>query len=103
MAVGDSIEIRLFDNGVVDGDSISLFLNGQLLEKNIGLTTRAHLIKLSVKDLTETSELTMVAENMGAIPPNTAMMIVVSGEERYQVRMESTENSSAMIRLKKKK
>lgn len=101
--IGDSIEIRLFDNGVVDGDSIAVFLNNQLIEKNIGLTTRSHDIRLAVKDIPDNSEFTMVAENMGSIPPNTAMMIVLVGEERYQVRLESTESSSAMIKLVKKK
>lgn len=101
--IGDSIEIRLFDNGVVDGDSIAVFLNNQLIEKNIGLTTRSHDIKLAVKDIPDNSEFTMVAENMGSIPPNTAMMIVLVGEERYQVRLESTESSSAMIKLLRKK
>lgn len=100
---GDSIEIRIFDNGVVDGDSVSLFLNNQMLAKNIGLLSRAYTLKLAVNSLGESSELTMVAENMGTIPPNTAMMIVLSGEERYQVRLESTESTSAMIRFVKKK
>lgn len=100
---GDSIEIRLFDNGVVDGDSISLFLNNELLVKNIGLTARAYVVKLAVNSLPDNAELTMVAENMGSIPPNTALMIAVSGDQRYQARLESTEQSSAMIRLLKRK
>jgi hypothetical protein len=43
----------------------------------------------------------MVAENLGAIPPNTSYMVAVVGEKKYDAQLASTESSSAMIRLKK--
>jgi len=48
---GDSIELRFYDNAEVDGDSISLFLNGKLIFEHIRLTAVAYTIKLSVNDL----------------------------------------------------
>jgi hypothetical protein len=32
---GDSIELRFYDNAEIDGDSIAIFLNGQMLEQHI--------------------------------------------------------------------
>ena len=98
---GDSVELRFYDNAEIDGDSISLFLNDRLLFTHVRLTDKAYTIKLSLKDLQDTNELTMVAENLGAIPPNTSYMVVLVGEKRYEAKLASTENSSAMIRLKK--
>jgi hypothetical protein len=98
---GDSIELRFYDNAEVDGDSISLFLNGKMIFEHIRLTEKAYTIKLSVNDLQPENELTMVAENLGAIPPNTSYMVAVVGDKRYDAQLASTENSSAMIKLKK--
>lgn len=98
---GDSIELRFYDNAEVDGDSISLFLNGKLIFEHIRLTEKAYVVKLSVNDLPEDNELIMVAENLGSIPPNTSYMVAQVGDKRYDAQLASTENSSAMIRLKK--
>lgn len=99
---GDSIELRFYDNAEIDGDSISLFLNDKLIFQHIRLTGNAYSIKLAVSELNDTNELTMVAENLGSIPPNTSYMLVIVGENRYDARLESTEGSSAMVRFVKK-
>jgi len=98
---GDSIELRFYDNAEVDGDSISLFLNEKLIFQNIRLSEKAYTIKLSVDELGAENELTMVAENLGAIPPNTSYMVALVGDKRYEAKLASTENSSALIKLKK--
>lgn len=100
---GDSVELRFYDNAEIDGDSISLFLNDALLFKHIRLTGNAYIIKLAVSDLRESNELTMVAENLGTIPPNTSYMVAMINGERYDAYLASSEGSSAMIRLVKKK
>ena len=99
---GDSIELRFFDNVQVDGDSITLFLNDKMIFTHIRLTEKAFVIKLAVKDLNDSNELTMVAENLGAIPPNTAFMSAIVDGQYYYVNLSSTEETSGMIRLKKK-
>jgi len=99
---GDSIELRFYDNAEIDGDSISIFLNGQLLYEHIRLTEKAYLIKLAVADLQQSNELVMVAENLGSIPPNTSLMVAMVDGKRYEARLESTEQSSAGIRFIRK-
>lgn len=98
---GDSIEFRFYDNAEVDGDSISLFLNDKLIFQHIRLTERAYTIMLPVTDLQQDNELTMVAENLGSIPPNTSYMVAIVKGQRYEAKLASTENSSAVIRLRK--
>jgi hypothetical protein len=98
---GDSIELRFYDNAEIDGDSISLFLNGRLLFEHIRLTEKAFTIKIPSASFADTAELVMVAENLGTIPPNTSYMVALSGSRRYEARLASTERSSAFIRLKK--
>jgi hypothetical protein len=100
---GDSVELRFYDNAQIDGDSISLFLNDQLLFEHIRLTEKAYTIRLAVAELYDINELIMVAENLGSIPPNTSYMVAIMNDKRYEARLESTEGSSALIRLVKNK
>ena len=51
----------------------------------------------------EDQELTMVAENLGRIPPNTSLMIVEAGDQRFQVRITSSEQNNAVVRFKYRK
>lgn len=98
---GDSIELQFFDNAEIDGDSISLFLNGRLLFEHVRLSAQPFTMRLAVADLPADAELTMVAENLGAIPPNTSFMMAYVNGQRYTARLESTENSSAVIVLRR--
>jgi hypothetical protein len=99
---GDSVELLFYDNAEIDGDSISLFLNDKLLFRHIRLTGKAYSIRLALADLQESNELTMVAENLGTIPPNTAYMTATVDGVRHDAYLASSEGSSAMIRLVKK-
>jgi hypothetical protein len=39
----------------------------------------------------------MVADNLGAIPPNTALMIITAGDKRYQLFISSDEQKNAKV------
>jgi hypothetical protein len=100
---GDSILLRFYDHAEVDGDSIALFLNGKMLRKHVLLSTEPLELWILAKDLSEENDLTMVAENLGSIPPNTSLLIAYGNGVRYEAKLESTENTSATIRLLRKK
>ena len=99
---GDSIELTFYDNAEVDGDSIAIFLNNQLLHEHVRLSDKAYTIMLNVAALQQSNELVMVAENLGSIPPNTSLMVAMVDGKRYETRLESTEQSSAVIRFIRK-
>ncbi|MCS3796759.1 hypothetical protein [Niastella sp. OAS944] len=100
---GDSIELRFYDNAVVDGDSIAVFMNDKMVFEHVRLNNKPYTLKLSVDDLPEDNEMVMVAENLGTIPPNTSLMVAIVDGKRFEARLESTENSSALIRFIKQK
>jgi hypothetical protein len=77
-------------------------MNNRLVFEHVKLSDKPHVVKFAVKELSETNELVMVAENLGAIPPNTSYMIAYVNGVRYTANLESTENSSAMIKFVKK-
>jgi len=98
----ESVVIDLYDNGEVDGDSVSLFFNGKLVIARKKLTTQPLRFRISQEELAAENELVMYAENLGTIPPNTALMVVTDGTKRYEVRITSDLQKSGTIRFLKK-
>ena len=96
----NELEVNLYDNGEIDGDTISVYLNGRQIAAHRGLSTRPITLKIKIDEANPVQELTMVAENLGSIPPNTALMIVNAGDQRYDLRISSSDKNNAVVRFK---
>lgn len=90
-------QVDFYDNGEIDGDSISVFYNGKLVVANKMLTAQPLTLTLSVDKKYKNNVIIMYADNLGSIPPNTAVMIVRDGNKRYEVRMESDLGKSGSV------
>jgi hypothetical protein len=99
----DSLRINFYDNGDIDGDSISVFLNKQLVLSHQGLTARAINMFMVLDSTKDINVIDMFAENLGTIPPNTALMVINDGKNRFEVYMSSSLTQNAMVRIRKKK
>jgi hypothetical protein len=93
----ETFTVTLYDNGDVDGDMVSLFYNGKLILSNKMLSEKPITLTLDATTDNAINELTMYAENLGEIPPNTALMVVMDGEKRYEVRISSDLKNSGTI------
>ncbi|WEK33974.1 MAG: hypothetical protein P0Y53_15915 [Candidatus Pseudobacter hemicellulosilyticus] len=100
---GDSIRISFYDNGDVDGDTISVLLDNVPILVSQGITDRGTHIYIALDSLKSVSEISMFAENLGKYPPNTALMVVTDGVNRYEVFLSSSLEKSATVRIKRKK
>jgi len=90
--------VDFYDNGEIDGDSITVFYNGRIVLDHKMLSDKPITLKLALSDAVRENVLTMYADNLGTIPPNTALMIVHDGDKRYEVRIESdTQKSGSVI------
>ncbi|MEJ7625900.1 MAG: hypothetical protein WKF35_03470 [Ferruginibacter sp.] len=97
--MSESVTVALYDNGEVDGDSVSLYYNGKLIASKKRLSERSLTFNLTIDKDTEINELVMYAENLGSIPPNTALMVVTDGLKRYEVRITSDLQKNGVIRF----
>ena len=62
------------------------------------LSTKPISLTLALNENVKENIITMYADNLGSIPPNTALMIVTDGDKRYEVRISSdTEKSGSVI------
>jgi hypothetical protein len=91
------IQIDFYDNGTIDHDSISVFHNNIQLVKNGGLSYTPITLKIKMSKEDPRHEFIMVAENLGEIPPNTALMVITAGKKRYEVFLTSTEEKNAKV------
>lgn len=98
----DSIRVSLYDNGEIDGDTVTVFLNGKPVLAHQELTARALNIYLTLDNSKDINEISLFAENLGKVPPNTALMVVTDGITRFEVFLSSSYTQNATVRIKKR-
>jgi len=97
------IRIDLYDNGEIDGDTVTIYHNNALVVSKARLSQKPVTLRIAIDLANPHHELVMVAENLGSIPPNTSLMIVTAGSKRYEVFISSTEERNAKVVLELKK
>ena len=100
----DSLVLTLYDNGEVDGDTVSVLMNGKVIMPMVGLSTKAVRKTIYITpDTPDSIQLIMYAENLGSIPPNTGLLVVHDGEDIYEIRFSGDLERNAAIIFRKKK
>jgi hypothetical protein len=100
----DSLVLSLYDNGTIDGDTVSVVLNGKVILAKKGLT--ANVIRTTIPitpEMGDSLQLIMYAENLGSIPPNTGLLIIQDGEVKNEIRFAGDMQKSSAIILKRKR
>lgn len=101
----DSITLSLYDNGEIDGDTVSVLINGEVILAQQGLKATAIRKTIYITPAMQDSfTLVLYAENLGKYAPNTGLIIVRDGDDAYQVRFSADlqKNVAVVFRRKKK-
>lgn len=94
-----SIRLDFYDNAQIDGDSITVLVDKQVVLTHQRLSAKPLTTFVRI-DLNNTfHEIEMVAENLGSIPPNTAILIITAGLNRHSLSLSSSEVKSARVRI----
>lgn len=100
----DSLQLTLYDNGEIDGDTVSVLLNGKVIIAKKGLDIKPNSYTIYFDRNTPDSQmLVMYAENLGSIPPNTGLLVVREGQSVYEVRFSADLKTNAAIILRRKR
>jgi hypothetical protein len=91
------ITVTLYDNGEIDGDSVTLIYNDKVITTHQRLSDKPITFTLNIERGKSRNELVMYAENLGSIPPNTALMVIYDGKKRYELNISSTNNSNGVV------
>ena len=94
----DSLSVTLYDNAEIDGDSITLIYNDKIITTHQRLTDKPLTFYIKIeRGPNSRNELVMYAENLGSIPPNTALMVIYDGKKRYELNIKSTEKTNGAV------
>lgn len=100
----DSLVLSIYDNGTIDGDTVSVVLNGRVILARKGLTANAIRTTIPVTpEMGDSLQLVMYAENLGSIPPNTGLLIIQDGDQRYDVRFAGDMKKSSAVILRRRR
>jgi hypothetical protein len=93
------IKLDLYDNGEVDGDIATIILDGKIILDKQSLSTNAATLSLNLsKDNTE-HILQLFANNLGTIPPNTALLVLTCNRKRYEINLSSNGTVNGSVKL----
>ncbi|MDE3236654.1 MAG: OmpA family protein [Bacteroidota bacterium] len=103
----DSVHIDIYDNGVFDNDSISVIYDKKIVAyKKLLKTDEPISFNVPVEPGENKNEMIFYAENLGTIPPNSALMVITDGDgKRTEVSVVNNLQHNTVIyfvKLKKK-
>ena len=96
------LKISLYDDGLVDGDTASVYFNGKLLIERKLLTNKAIDFDINLLE-NQDNELIMYANSLGSIPPNTGLLVFTINDKVYEIGFSSSEETNAKIILRHSK
>ncbi len=99
----DSLELSLYDNGEIDGDTVSVFMNGEMFMSKQGLKASAIKKTIYITKSNEDFTLLLFAENLGKYPPNTGLLVVHDGDDVYNLRFNSDFQKNTGIVFRRKR
>ncbi|MEO8765568.1 MAG: hypothetical protein ABI416_14815 [Ginsengibacter sp.] len=77
----DSLLLTLYNNGEIDGDTVSVLLNGKVIMPKEGLKATANKTIYLTPELGDPVVLSMYAESPGSIPPNSGLLVIPDGND----------------------
>ena len=91
------IIIDIYDNGEIDGDTVSIYHNNEMIKSRVGISEKPITLKIKINAAQPHHEITLVANNEGSIPPNTSLMIVTAANKRYEVFITANGKTNAKV------
>lgn len=92
-----NITLDLYDNAIIDGDTISVFYNGKLLVGKQLLSAKPISISIVLDEKAPQHEIILFAHNLGSIPPNTALIVVTAGSKRFELFSSASLEENAVL------
>lgn len=94
-----TIRLDFYDNAEIDGDSITVKVNKEVVlsHQRLGATALTTYVKVDLQQ--PFHEVEMIAENLGSIPPNTALLIIRTGDQQHRLSLSAADSKSARVRI----
>ena len=93
------VMVKVWDNSKIDGDIVTLFLNGETILEQHSLVKAKEVINFRVKD-NSTNVLILFADDLGKAPPATVSLSISDGVNTKTLTLRSDLEQSEAITLK---
>jgi WD40 repeat protein len=97
-----TIDVYIYDNHLIDGDTLSIFFNGEWILKNYGVVKERKMITLKLRENTN-NYMVLFAENLGSKPPNSAVVYFLDGKQKRYITLTSDLTQCSAINFVYKK
>jgi len=96
-ATSQEVTLAIWDDAVEDGDSISLQINDEIFMPGLAVKKKPQFIP--VKLYPGDNKIVFIADNLGAIPPNTSILEIIDGKKRksYMINTDMRQNNAIKI------
>ncbi len=92
------IKLEIYDNGTIDGDSVSVYFDNKLVVDKKKLSGNPITLSLDLDENLKLHSLVLFAENLGSIPPNTALIILTTASgKRYELSSSATLEQNSIL------
>lgn len=81
----ENITVSIFDNGIIDKDSVSINILGNRKVDTIQLGIAPFKLIINLSPKHPALELIISAINLGEIPPNTSVLVIESNSKRVEI------------------
>ncbi len=96
----DSVIIDVWDGGTEDGDRITLLFNNKTYLAGQILMKKKNQLRLQLST-DKINTITLIADNEGTEPPNTASIMLTDGKISYSILAYNKKGDQAVISLKR--
>jgi len=93
-----NIRLKVWDNGTVDGDVASIFLNGERLLDRYRVSKHKYSIPVTLKE--DANFLILHAEDLGEISPNTVAISIDDGAREQVIVLSSNLKESGAVLIR---
>ncbi|WP_207493813.1 hypothetical protein [Aridibaculum aurantiacum] len=93
--------VKMYDNGVEDGDSISILHNDKIVQHHVAVRVKPIVFQLLLNNEPGEHVITLVAHNLGSIPPNTAMIEINADGKTHVISASADMHKNAVIKIQK--
>src|SRR5690606_13102089 len=97
------IIVKIIDYQVLDGDTVTVYCNDLIVVDRQLISKEPIVLHLRVDQAHQPAKLLLHADNLGRIPPNTALMIVEDREGRQRIKLESDYQRSDVLFIRYRK
>lgn len=91
------IIVRIVDYQILDGDTVTVYFNEKKVIDRQLISKTPLILNLRIEAPREPAKLLLYADNLGRIPPNTALMVVEDRKGRQRIKLESDYERSDVV------